>query len=294
MTRDAASSAARAAGGGRGPAASAALTPRERMVLRAAREIREGETVFVGTRLPLLAYLVAKATHARGATALYENGLIREEAARELLFTMGDPPNILDATCASTMLDVMGMMQAGRVDLGILGAAEVDRYGNLNSTEVRASGDGTGAGVVRLPGSGGAADILSLARRTIVLVPLEKRRFVERVSFRTSPGHGDGPGWRARVGLPVASGPSAIITTHAVFRFDRAIEEAYLYELYEGVSVDHVLIRMSWEPRIAQPVGLTRPFTDEEIGALRRIDPDGFWTGPARGPDRGPGAGPRP
>jgi glutaconate CoA-transferase subunit B len=271
VTPEAPAAATAAPGGG-----SRALKPRERMVLRAAREIREGETVFVGTRLPLLAYLVAKATHARGATALYENGLIREEAARELLFTMGDPPNILDATCASTMLDVMGMMQAGRVDLGILGAAEVDRFGNLNSTEVR---DESGR-PLRLPGSGGAADILSLARRTIVLVPLEKRRLVERVGFRTSPGHGDGPGWRDRVGLPAASGPSAIITTHAVFRFDRAIEEAYLYELYEGVSVDHVRVRMSWEPRIAQPVGLTRPFTDEEIGALRRIDPTGFWTRP--------------
>ncbi len=96
------------------------LAPRERMVLRAAREIEEGETVFVGTRLPLLAYLVAKDTHAPNAVALYENGLIREEAARELLFTMGDPPNILNATSASTTLDVMGMMQAGRVDLGLL------------------------------------------------------------------------------------------------------------------------------------------------------------------------------
>jgi glutaconate CoA-transferase subunit B len=276
VTPEAAASAA-AAGGGPG---SAALNPRERMVLRAAREIQEGETVFVGTRLPLLAYLVAKATHAQGATALYENGLIREEAARELLFTMGDPPNILDATCASTMLDVMGLMQAGRVDLGILGAAEVDRFGNLNSTEVP-SGVG-GSGMVRLPGSGGAADILALARRTIVLAPLEKRRFVERVAFRTSPGRGDGAGWRERAGLPPGGGPSAIITTHAVFRFDRAIEEGYLYELYPGVSVDHVLVRMSWEPRIAQPVGLTRPFTDEEIGALRRIDPDQFWTGSAR------------
>lgn len=277
MTPEASTAATAASDGG-----SRALNPRERMVLRAAREIQEGETVFVGTRLPLLAYLVAKATHARGATALYENGLIREEAARELLFTMGDPPNILDATCASTMLDVMGMMQAGRVDLGILGAAEVDRFGNLNSTEVRgdgAEGAGGGGRVVRLPGSGGAADILSLARRTIVLVPLEKRRFVERVAFRTSPGRGDGPGWRKRVGLP-AGGPSAIITTHAVFRFDATIEEAYLYEVYPGVSVDHVLVRMSWEPRIPQPVGLTRPFTDEEIGALRRIDPQGFWTRP--------------
>lgn len=249
------------------------LAPRERMVLRAAREIKEGETVFVGTRLPLLAYLVAKATHAPRATALYENGLIREEAARELLFTMGDPPNILGATCASSTLDVMGMMQAGRVDLGLLGAAEVDRFGNLNSTEV-IDDDGR---TVRLPGSGGAADIMALARRTVVMVPQEKRRLVPSVRFRTSPGRGDGPGFRERVGLP-PGGPSAIVTTHALFRFDHALGEAYLAELFPGVSVDHLLVSMGWQPRIAQPVGLIPPFTEQEIGALRRLDTDGFWT----------------
>jgi glutaconate CoA-transferase subunit B len=244
------------------------------MVLRAAREIKQGETVFVGTRLPLLAYLVAKATHASGAVALYENGLIREEAARELLFTMGDPPNILGASSASTTLDVMGMMQAGRVDLGLLGAAEVDRFGNLNSTEVE---DERG-GRVRLPGSGGAADILALARRSVILVPQEKRRLMERVAFRTSPGRGDGPGFRERVGLP-PGGPSAIVTTHGVFRFDKAIGEAYIAEIYPDFSVDHLLANMGFTPRIAQPVGLTRAFEDVEIAALRRIDPDGFWTG---------------
>jgi glutaconate CoA-transferase subunit B len=252
------------------------LAPRERMVLRAAREIREGEIVFVGTRLPLLAYLVAKATHAPGATAFYENGLIREEAARELLYTMGDPPNVLDATCSTSTLDVMGMMQAGRVDLGLLGAAEVDRYGNLNSTEV-SGGPGRS---VRLPGSGGAADILSLAGRGVVLLPLERRRFPERVHFRTSPGWGDGPGDRDRLGLP-PGGPCAIITTHCVLRFDRSIREAYLAEVYPGVTVDHVLAGMAWSPRVAQPLGLTRPFELEEMEALRRIDPDGFWTGVA-------------
>jgi glutaconate CoA-transferase, subunit B len=252
----------------------AALAPRERMVLRAAHEIREGEIVFVGTRLPLLAYLVAKATHAPRAVAFYENGLIREEAARELLFTMGDPPNVLDATCSTSTLDVMGMVQAGRVDLGLLGGAEVDRYGNLNSTEV----PGEAGRTIRLPGSGGAADILSLAGRGVILLPLERRRFPERVHFRTSPGWGDGPGDRERLGLP-PGGPSAVVTTHCVFRFDRAIREAYLAEVYPGVTVDHVLAGMSWAPRIAQPLGLTRPFEAPEIDALRRIDPEGFWTG---------------
>jgi len=252
------------------------VAPRERMVLRAAREIQEGETVFVGTRLPLLAYLVAKATHAPHAVALYENGLIREEAARELLFTMGDPPNILNATSASTTLDVMGMMSAGRVDLGLLGGAEVDRFGNVNSTEVA----GEGGRMTRLPGSGGAADIASLARRTVILLAHEKRRLVERVRFRTSPGYGDGPGFRERVGLP-PGGPTAVVTTHAVFRFDRALAEGYLYEVYPGVTVDHVLVGMSFTPRIAQPLGMTRPFSEEEIEALRTIDPEGFWTGQA-------------
>jgi glutaconate CoA-transferase subunit B len=182
---------------------------------------------------------------------------------------MGDPPNILNATSASTTLDVMGLMAAGRVDLGLLGGAEVDRYGNVNSTEV---------GGTRLPGSGGAADIASLARRTVILLAHEKRRLVERVRFRTSPGFGDGPGFRDRVGLP-PGGPSAIITTHAVFRFDRALEESYLYEVYPGVSVDHVMAGMSYTPRIAQPLGMTKPFETEEIAALRRIDPEGFWTG---------------
>ncbi len=233
--------------------------------------------MFVGTRLPLLAYLVAKSTHAPNAVALYENGLIREKAAKELLFTMGDPPNIFDATCASTTIDVMGMMQAGRIDLGMLGAAEVDRFGNLNSTEVA---DGAG-GSTRLPGSGGAADIISLARRTVILVPQEKRRLVERVRFRTSPGYGDGPDFRQRAGLP-PGGPTAIVTTHAVFRFDRAIAEAYLYEVFPGVTVDHVLAGMGWSPRIAQPLGMTRPFEGEEIAALRRLDHDGFWTGAQR------------
>jgi len=210
--------------------------------------------VFVGTRLPLLAYLVAKATHApRGDRALRER-LIREEAARELLFTMGDPPNIVDATCATSTLDAMSLMQAGRVDLGLLGAAEVDRFGNLNSTEA----PGPDGRRVRLPGSGGAADILSLCRRTVVVLPLERRRFVERVAFRTSPGFGDGPGFRARVGLP-AGGPSAVVTTHGVLRFDRTLGEAYLAEIYDGVTVDHVLAGMSWAPRVAQPLASRAP-----------------------------------
>src|ERR1700739_3339490 len=109
----------------------------ELMVATAAREIRDGELVFVGMRLPLIAFVVAKKTHAPRAVGLFENGVIRSTPARELIYTMADPPNILGATQCLDMLGVMSLLQAGRVHLGFLGAADVDRLGNLNSTEVR-------------------------------------------------------------------------------------------------------------------------------------------------------------
>src|SRR5271170_3406547 len=106
----------------------------ELMVAAAAREIGDGELVFVGMRLPMLAFLVARRTHASRAVGLFENGIIRETPSTQLLYTMGDPPNIFEATQCGQMLDVMGLLQQGRVNVGFLGAAEVDRFGNLNST----------------------------------------------------------------------------------------------------------------------------------------------------------------
>src|SRR5579859_3677970 len=120
----------------------------ELMVCAAAREIKDRELVFVGMRLPLIAFVVAKKTHAPNAIGLFENGVIRSTPASELIYTIGDPPNILGATQCLDMMGVMSLLQSGRVNLGFLGAAEVDRFGNLNSTQV------SGAhGVIRLPGS---------------------------------------------------------------------------------------------------------------------------------------------
>ena len=172
--------------------ASRAYTLGELMVASAAREIRDGEVVFVGMRLPLIAFVVAKRTHAPNAVGLFENGVIRSTPAPELIYTMADPPNILGATQCLDMLGVMSLLQSGRVHLGFLGAAEVDRYGNLNSTEVRSP-----KGLTRLPGSGGACDIASLAQRFVVLLEHSKQRLPERVSYITSPGNGEGAGPRA-------------------------------------------------------------------------------------------------
>src|SRR6185437_9382391 len=179
-------------------------TLNELMVVAAAREIKDGEVVFVGMRLPLIAFVVAKKTHAPNAVGLFENGVIRSTPSPELIYTMADPPNIKGATQCLDMMGVMALLQSGRVHLGFLGAAEVDKYGNLNSTQVEGKN-----GVVRLPGSGGACDIASLAHRFVALLEHSRHRLPERVSYITSPGYGNGPGWRKTVGLP-RGGPSVL------------------------------------------------------------------------------------
>lgn len=241
------------------------------MVAAAAREIRDGELVFVGMRLPLIAFVVAKKTHAPNAIGLFENGVIRSTPAAELIYTMADPPNILGATQCLDMLGVMSLLQSGRVDLGFLGAAEVDRFGNLNSTQVNGP-----RGMARLPGSGGACDIASLAHRFVVLLEHKRERLPERVSFMTSPGFGDGPGWRKRVGLP-RGGPSAVITTKAVLRFGENCE-AYLDSLHPGIDLKDVLSSTGWKLRRSENIKQTLEPSAEELKAIREYDTEGFWT----------------
>jgi glutaconate CoA-transferase subunit B len=247
----------------------------ELMVASAAREIRDGEVVFVGMRLPLIAFVVAKRTHAPNAVGLFENGVIRSTPAPELIYTMADPPNILGATQCLDMMSVMSLLQSGRVDLGFLGAAEVDRFGNLNSTTVGGRRS-TVDSFTRLPGSGGACDIASLAKRFVVLLEHSKRRLPERVSYITSPGNGDGAGWRERVGLP-RGGPSAAITTKAVLRFGED-GEAYLASVHPGISADEVVANTGWRLRTADDMGVTPVPTAAELKAIREYDREGFWT----------------
>ncbi len=246
------------------------------MVAAAAREIKDGEVVFVGMRLPLIAFVVAKKTHAPNAVGLFENGVIRSTPAAELIYTMADPPNLLGATQCLDMMAVMTLLQSGRVHLGFLGAAEVDRFGNLNSTEVRSNNVDSPTGKIRLPGSGGASDIASLAQRFVVLLDHSKQRLPERVAFITSPGNGEGGDWRKRVGLP-RGGPSAVITTKAVLRFAED-GEAYLESVHPGVSVEDVIANTGWNLKCAPSVGVTIEPTAEELHAIREYDREGFWT----------------
>jgi len=246
-------------------------TRRELMVATAAREIKDGEVVFVGMRLPLLAFAVAKAIHAPRAVGLFENGVIRDAPPLGPIVTMSDLPNIALAISCTTLLDVMGLLQQGRVDLGFLGAAEVDRFGNLNSTWA----DG---GRIRLPGSGGACDIASLSRRFVVMIPHERRRLPERVSYLTSPGYGEGRNWRERVGLR-GGGPAKVITTLATLTFDPESREMVLDTVHPGVDLDTVRAETGWPLRTTPKLRETPPPTPQELEVIRRFDPGKIWTG---------------
>ena len=249
-------------------------TPQELMVAVASREIREGDLVFVGMRLPILAYAVARNAHAPTARGLFEVGLMRDQPASAFLGTMGDPPNVTGALWATRMSNAMALMAQGQVDLGFIGGAEVDRFGNLNTSYV---GDPRKP-IVKLPGSGGGADIAILSRRWVTLMSHERRRLVDRVSFVTSPGYGDGtPGWRKRNGL-LGGGPVAIITTLAVLRFPEGGGEAYLQSAHPGHDVDEVRDKTGWDLKVGDDVSETSAPTESELTAIRRFDPDGFWT----------------
>ncbi|HLI88700.1 MAG TPA: CoA-transferase, partial [Ktedonobacteraceae bacterium] len=217
-------------------------TPRELMVVCAARQIRDGENVFVGMRLPLLAFALAKHTHAPNCVGLFEVGIVRDRPAPELLYTMGDAANIAGSLWATRTATLMGLMAQGEVQLGFIGGAEIDRYGNLNTSII---GDWQHP-TVRLPGSGGGADIASYSQRLAIIMPHDRRRLREKVDFVTSPGYGypdehgpAGVAWRRRVGLP-RGGPVALITTLAVFTFDPESGEALLQSYHPGSSIEQV------------------------------------------------------
>ena len=241
----------------------ATYTRRELMVVAAARQIRDGEVVFVGMRLPLLGFGLAKATHAPNAVGLFENGVIRDRPAEAFIYTMSDPPNIAGAVACLGLVDVMSLLQQGRVDVGFIGGAEIDPRGNLNTTRTESSGT-----IVRLPGSGGGGDIASLAGRTVLIMEHEPRRFREHVDYITSPGHFPG---RRR------GGPATLITTLGVF--DLSHGDVREVSLHPGASAADVRNATGFPITLAPAMPATPPPTVDELAYIRRADPEGFWTG---------------
>jgi glutaconate CoA-transferase, subunit B len=255
-----------------------ALTRRELMVACAADQIGDGEVVFVGMRLPLLAFALAVSTHAPGAVGVFENGVMRDTPPRGPVITMSDPPNLDGALWAGALPRALGLLPGGHVDVGFIGGAQIDRHANLNTTRIGPAE----APKVRLPGSGGGCDIASGARRLLVIMAHEPRRFVERVDHRTSPGYGDGPGWRARVGLPPC-GSVTLITTRAVLRASAPTGRFELVSVHPGERAAEVLADIPWgwpeapPPRVPETAVPDR----ETLAALRALDPDRVWTADA-------------
>ncbi|MGH2470605.1 MAG: CoA-transferase subunit beta, partial [Chloroflexota bacterium] len=188
--------------------------------------------------------------------------------------TMSDPPNVAGAAWCGSTADAMALLAQGAVDLGFLGGAEVDAYGNLNTSYV---GDFRKPSV-KLPGSGGGADIACLSKRFVSIMQHERRRLLPHVHYVTSPGFGEGPGWRERVGLP-RGGPCAIVTTKAVFGFDPASKRALLRRYHPPFSVEDVQSETGWDLELADDCQPTEAPSSEELAIIRRYDPQGFWTG---------------
>ena len=247
----------------------------ELMAICAAREIRDGEVAFIGTGLPMLGGMLAKATTAPRCVMVFESGVVDARPKRTPL-SIGDACLVPGSLMLGGLLEVFGLLlQPGFVDVGFIGGAQIDKYGNLNTTVI---GDYRSP-KVRLPGSGGANDIGSLAKRTVIMLKQDARKFVERLDYLTTPGYLDGPGGRERAGLP-RGGPSSVITDLGLYRFDPETKEMFLESTHPGVTVDEVRRNVSCDLRVAARVRMTKRPTKRELRVLRtKCDPEGIFLG---------------
>jgi len=246
----------------------------ELMASVVARQIRNDDVVFIGVGIPLIAGIVAVSTHAPEAILVYEGGGIGART-RRIPWTISDNPTTDNALAATQMWRVFGDQQRGFITLGVIGGAEVDRFGNLNTTVILGV-DGTYARPkVRLPGSGGANDIASSALRTIIMMRLQKGKFVNRVQYITSPGYLTGPGEREKAGLH-GTGPVMVVTDRCIFAFDDQTKEMVLRNLYPGVKVEEVKQLVDWDLAVSPDLGEVKPPTEEQLRAMRTFDSMGL------------------
>jgi glutaconate CoA-transferase subunit B len=248
-----------------------AYTASEMMIVASARELVGARVVFVGIGLPNIACNLAQRTAAPDLELVYEAGVYGARPSR-LPLSIGDPCLVTGATSVVPMPQLFQYyLQGGLIDVGFLGAAQIDRYGNLNSTVIGPYRQPK----VRLPGSGGACEIALLARRVLIIARLNRRTFVERLDFVTSPGHVNGGDSRARLG-DYGQGPTAVITDMGIFRFDQATREMMLASLHPCCSVEAVQEQVAWPLRVADDLTQTEPPTAEELRIMREeLDPGG-------------------
>ena len=249
----------------------------EVMIVAAARELAGQHVCFVGVGLPNIAVNLAKRTVAPDLELVYEAGVFGARPAR-LPLSIGDPTIVTGATAVTSMFELFAFyLQGGLVDVGFLGAAQIDRYGNINTTVI---GDYAHP-QTRLPGSGGACEIAINARQVFVIMRQSKRSFVERIDFRTSAGNLGGAEAAARIRREqgwLGRGPSVVVTDLGIWHFDDD-GEMRLDSLHPGASLDQARGTIGWEPRLAAELATTPAPTDEELRLIRvELDPGGAYT----------------
>jgi glutaconate CoA-transferase subunit B len=242
-------------------------TPAEMMAVAASRALRDGQACFVGIGAPSTAANLARATHAPGLVLIYESGCIGAKPTR-LPLSIGDGELADTADIVVPVAEIFNYwLQPGRIDVGFLGAAQIDRYANLNSTVV----GNYAAPSVRLPGAGGAPEIASSCQEVFVMIRQSRRTFVDRLDFRTTMGFGDGAGHRARLGLP-GRGPQLVITDLGIMRPDPVTAELVLTDVHPGVEVAQIREATGWELQVAPDVATGAPPTADELRHLRRLE----------------------
>ncbi len=235
----------------------------------ASRLLKDNQSVFVGTGLPMIAAMLAQRMHAPNILIIFEAGSVGPRVP-VLPISVGDSRTFYKAAAATSMHDVMAAAQAGYIDFGFLGAAAIDMYGNLNTTAI---GDWKRP-KVRLPGSGGANDLGSFCWQTLYIMRNQSTRtFVKKLDFITTPGWLDGPGARERAGLPAGCGPFRVITQLGVYGFDAESKRLTLLSLHPGVSVEEVMDNSEFDILIPEQIPTTKPPTKEEQRILEQIDP---------------------
>ncbi len=240
-------------------------TPAEMMVIVAARALQGIRTVFVGVGLPNRACNLARSTVAPELELIYESGVYGAQPARQPL-SMGDPTLVTGATSVVSMADLFGLyLQGGRVEVALLGGAQIDRFGNLNSTVIGSYSQPK----VRLPGSGGACEIAINAQQVYIIMHLKKRAFVEKLDFLTTPGHLQG-GSKAHLGIP-GKGPQLVITDKALFNFANEQREMQLVSLYPGVTQEAISNEIGWQVRVVESLSEVAVPSANELTILRKL-----------------------
>jgi glutaconate CoA-transferase subunit B len=244
----------------------------ELMAVCGSRQIKNGEVVFIGTGLPLIAAMLAKKTHAPRAKIVYEAGFI-DSNAKDIALSIADSRLGYQAAAAIGLIETLGLMlQGGHVDVGFVGAAQIDEYGNINTTYIGSFEKPT----VRLPGSGGGNDIISSAKRIVAIMPHEKRKMVKKLDYLTSPGFLDGPGAREKAGL-LGGGPSLVVTNLCQMDFDPETKRIRLATIHPGITIQQILENSGFDIILPKSAPTTELPTQEELTLLRAIDPNGIY-----------------